>query len=275
MSYVATPFNYTGSKHNYLSELLPHFDYSKSTFVDVFTGGGSLYSNVVSLYKVVVVNDYLAELVTLHKELLHNTEETLRSLKKVLPQKSDVSTFVQLRSSFNSSRSYVELYALMLSCTNNMLRFNKSGHFNQTFGYRTYNSSTEKKLYNWVSALQEHKHKLRYTSDNFTELLNALQSKYNVLPQNCNFYLDPPYLGTCAGYNSTWKQSDENEVVHFCEEVNKLGGTFALSGVLLPSNAVSVLSKKYNSYTVKSNYSKSFRNKSKKSYEEVLVTNKN
>ena len=44
---IETPFNYTGSKFKLLSQLLPVFDYSKSTFIDVFCGGGSVYTNIL------------------------------------------------------------------------------------------------------------------------------------------------------------------------------------------------------------------------------------
>ena len=32
--YIETPFNYTGSKHRILDQILPLFDYSKRNFVD-------------------------------------------------------------------------------------------------------------------------------------------------------------------------------------------------------------------------------------------------
>ena len=40
MNYIEPPLNYTGSKFKLLEQLIPMFDYSKSYFVDIFTGGG-------------------------------------------------------------------------------------------------------------------------------------------------------------------------------------------------------------------------------------------
>ena len=48
---IETPFNYTGSKFKLLKQLLPELDYKKSTLVDVFCGGGSVYTNVLDRYK--------------------------------------------------------------------------------------------------------------------------------------------------------------------------------------------------------------------------------
>ena len=48
---IETPFNYTGSKFKLLEQLLPEFDYTKPYFVDLFCGGGSVYTNVVDKYE--------------------------------------------------------------------------------------------------------------------------------------------------------------------------------------------------------------------------------
>jgi site-specific DNA-adenine methylase len=58
---IETPFNYTGSKFKLLEQLLPEFDTTKSTFVDVFTGGGSVYTNVLDKYEKVIVNDIITD----------------------------------------------------------------------------------------------------------------------------------------------------------------------------------------------------------------------
>ena len=41
---IETPFNYTGSKFKLLEQILPEFDYTKPYFVDLFMGGGSVYT---------------------------------------------------------------------------------------------------------------------------------------------------------------------------------------------------------------------------------------
>jgi site-specific DNA-adenine methylase len=45
---IETPMNYTGSKFKLLEQLLPEFDYTKPYFIDLFTGGGSVYTNMIS-----------------------------------------------------------------------------------------------------------------------------------------------------------------------------------------------------------------------------------
>ena len=48
---IETPFNYTGSKFKLLEQILPEFDYNKPYFIDLFMGGGSVYTNVVDKYE--------------------------------------------------------------------------------------------------------------------------------------------------------------------------------------------------------------------------------
>src|SRR5574344_1815734 len=44
---INPPFNYTGSKFKLLDQILPLLDYNKEYFIDLFCGGGSVYTNVL------------------------------------------------------------------------------------------------------------------------------------------------------------------------------------------------------------------------------------
>lgn len=136
MNYINTPFNYTGSKFKLLEQILPKMDYSRSTFIDLFTGGGSVYTNILDKYESVYINDIIKDLVLLHKILLNNPDILIENTKRLATCKEDKDKFLRLRSSYNESNSPDKLWALMLSCTSNLMRFNKSFKFNQTWGKR-------------------------------------------------------------------------------------------------------------------------------------------
>ena len=122
-TYINTPFNYTGSKFKLLPQILPLFDYRKSMFVDLFTGGGSVYTNIVDKFDKVLINDIIPELIEIHKQILK--PNFIEKVKQIVPPKDDQEMFLQLRKSFNEEKTPEKLYALMLSSTNNMIRFNK------------------------------------------------------------------------------------------------------------------------------------------------------
>jgi DNA adenine methylase Dam len=232
---VETPFNFTGSKFKLLSQLLPEFDYTKETFVDVFCGGGSVYTNVVDKYKSILVNDVITDLIGIHKGLLED-DNIINMTKLICPDKTDEVSFSKLRNDYNSNPSPDKLWALMLSCTSNMMRFNQKFKFNQTFGKRSWNSSTDKKVEDFKNHIRKYKERIEFTSKTFYDL--------DVKPDTM-YYLDPPYgrvknkdgsIGkkqiSEAGYNAFWKEDDDIKLYEFIHRINDIGSYFMVSGVL-------------------------------------------
>lgn len=84
---INTPFNYTGSKFKLLEQLLPELDYTKKTFYDVFTGGGSVYANVLDKYDKIMINDIITDLILIHYNLINNKNEFLDKVIDICPKK--------------------------------------------------------------------------------------------------------------------------------------------------------------------------------------------
>jgi len=72
--FIEGVMNYTGSKFKLLEQLLPEFDYTKPYFVDLFCGGGSVYTNVVDKYEKLIVNDVIKDLIGIHQALLDSDD---------------------------------------------------------------------------------------------------------------------------------------------------------------------------------------------------------
>jgi len=232
---IETPFNYTGSKFKLLEQLLPEFDTTKSTFVDVFTGGGSVYTNVLDKYEKVIANDIINDLIGIHKGLLES-DDIVNKTKLLCPDKDNPVGFGTLRENYNSNPSPEGLWALMLSCTNNMMRFNQKFKFNQTYGDRGFSDATQRKVNNFTEHIRNFKDKLVYLSNPFENI--EVQSDMMI-------YLDPPYGriknedGTIgkkqiseAGYNAFWKQEDDMKLYEFIKKIDSIGASFMVSGVL-------------------------------------------
>ena len=235
MSYIETPFNYTGSKFKLLSQIIPELDKSKSTFVDVFTGGGSVYTNVLDKYEKVIVNDIISDLVKIHKELLNN-DDIVGKTKSLCPGKKNPEGYGVLRDNYNNNPTPEGLWSLMLSATNNMMRFNQKFKFNQTYGDRGFSDSTQRKVNNFTEHIRKFKDNLVYLSTPFENI--DIQSDMMI-------YLDPPYGriknedGTIgkkqiseAGYNAFWKQEDDLKLYEFIKKIDSIGASFMVSGVL-------------------------------------------
>jgi len=262
---IETPFNYTGSKFKLLNQLLPNFDYTKSYFVDLFAGGGSVYTNILHLYERVVVNDIIADLVGIH-ELLLNSNSIIEETKNLCPYDKD--GFLILRNDYNNNPTSAKLWALMLSSTNNMMRFNQKFKYNQTYGNRMWNDNTSKKTKDFVAHIRNHKHKIDFFSKSFEHI--------NIPDNNFMVYVDPPYSNTSAGYNAYWKSGDDIKLYDYLKNIDKIGASFMLSGVLTHNGQSSILLDKlitdnYKVIHIKNDYNKVSKIGNKETQEVIIV----
>lgn len=266
--FIEPPFNYTGSKYKLLEQLLPEMDYSKIHFCDLFCGGGSVYSNIIDKYEAVIVNDIISDLIGIH-ESLSESDLIIEVTKNICGEVDDKESFVELRKSYNGFKEPAKLWALMLSSTNNMLRFNKKFEYNQTYGNRSWNKNTDFKVEKFVKKIRKYKEKLIFTSKRFDEI--NIESEYIM------FYLDPPYMNTGAGYNAYWSEEDELKLYNYIKNVDKIGSSFMLSGVLIHGNNSSNLLNKlitdgYNYKELICNYNKVSRIGNKE-VKEIIIKN--
>lgn len=224
---IETPFNYTGSKFKLLDQLLPEFDYTKTNFVDVFCGGGSIYTNIVDKYDRVFINDIIADLIGIHSRLIHS-DSIIENTKILCPGKDNADGYAKLRDEYNNNPTSEKLWALMLSCTNNMMRFNQKFKFNQTYGKRGWNDNTTKKVVKYLNHIRAYKNKIEFISKSFRDI--------EVLSNDFMFYCDPPYSNTEAGYNAFWKKDDDKLLYEFLHKINDKGASFMISGVISHDN---------------------------------------
>lgn len=233
---INTALNFTGSKFKLLNQLLPQMDYNKDYFVDLFCGSFVVGSNVVDKYKKVLANDIISDLVQIHNNIINDSENFINKVKSLVVGKEDQDGFNKLRESYNLNNSPEGLYALILCSTNNMLRFSQSFKYNQTFGKRTFNTSTQQKLDEYVKYIQPYKDKIIFISKSFKDIHITKPSM---------IYIDPPYgyvlddngnIGNKqiseAGYNAFYKKQDDIDLYNYILDLNKNNHSFMISGLL-------------------------------------------
>jgi len=266
--YIDSVMNYTGSKFKLLEQLLPVFNYTKPYFVDVFAGGGSIYTNVVDKYQKVLVNDVISDLVGIHQNLLLG-DEIIQTTKELCPGKNNPTKFAELRNSYNLEPTPAKLWALMLSSTNNMMRFNQKFKYNQTYGDRGWNANTDKKVETFTNHIRQYKERIKFISKPFDQI--------EISSNKIMFYCDPPYKNSNAGYNAYWKNEDEDKLYEYLKKINNHGSSFMVSGVLKHNNIESELLKKlisdgYKYKELRFDYNKVSR-VGKKETTEIIVMN--
>ena len=163
----------------------------------------------------------------------------------------------------------------------NMLRFNKKGEMNQTWGKRSWNLSTEKKVNNFINHIIPHKNKIFFSSKNFYDVKISKPSMV---------YIDPPYSAVKnedgsisnkkiseAGYSHIWNMYDDIKLYKYCLELDKNGSSFMLSSVLEHNDNIAwlpykLIEKGFKYKELDSNYNKVSK-KGNKNTKEVIVIN--
>ena len=216
MDYINSPFPYAGCKYDLLEHLDRAIPQGERLF-DVFGGSGAVGVNLSYRFKYVCVTDILRDLVMMHRTFQNDEPdviiEKLRELSSKEPEK-----YAELRSAYNAlspndpDRGY-RLYGLILSCTNNLMRFNLKGGFNQTCGKRQLTDNKEREIRAWCERLQSANGKVFFGYGSFDRVLDSIEQRIPV--EGTVVYLDPPYSNTKAGYNSTWTVDDDDKLCAF------------------------------------------------------------
>lgn len=250
---IPSPLNYIGGKYKLLSQILPLFPKKYMDMVDLFCGGCNVGMNA-DCSKVLFNdnNDKLIGLFNTFKECdktyvfqkineiidKYNLSRTdkygyeyygCKSTNGV--QKYNKEKFLKLREKFNhktekDSEYYIMLYVLIVYSFNNQIRFNRKGEFNLPVGKRDFNPKMQKKLSSFIDRIKSRDYE--FINKDFREI------DIDNFDENSFFYIDPPYLITCATYNEQdgWTEKDELDLLSFLDKLQKNHIKFALSNVL-------------------------------------------
>lgn len=263
IEYIKSPLNYTGSKFKLLSQLFPRFPSGK-TLIDLFCGGGSVFIN--SENEKIIANDIVSPLIDFYIELQRKDWSFIEkeiSLRRINKDSQD--QYLELRERFNTSGNCYDFFVLVCSCTNNMMRFNKSFKFNQTWGKRTYNEKTREKLHKYWQRLHGNT-KIQFVSKKWNDV---------EIPNDSFVYLDPPYLISEAGYNAYWSREDEDGIYDLLDRLDSCGTKWAFSNVSIHKGKVNPYMErllKYNVVELNHNYDKVSRKENEET-KEILATN--
>lgn len=217
---IPSPLNYTGSKFKLFSLIREYFPKSCNTFWDLFCGGGSVFIN--SVFDKIVANDIITPLIEFYIFLQSNSwDKVIMAIEERKIPKDDQDAYIELRKRFNQSKDCIDFFMLVCCCTNNMIRFNQKKEFNQTWGQRTFNSSTEARLRAFHGRLYGNS-KISFLNSDFRKCQ---------VGQGDFVYLDPPYGISDAGYNTYWSEDDELALYEYLDVLNACEISFMLSNV--------------------------------------------
>ena len=293
-----SPLFYVGDKYKLISQIKKYIPNSIENYYEPFLGGGSMFLNIkADRY---FLNDIDTYLIDIHKYLYNcseNSENFFSKMEKIV-EKYDLSrsykediipptlkkewkktyfakfnkkSYEKLRTDFNrqKEKNPVMMYLLLIYGFNRMLRFNKEGKFNIPVGNVDLNKNVIKALEGYFGMVK--KQQIKYYKQDYKSFLNE-----NRFSPNDFTYFDPPYLSTFSEYNKLWNKKNEEELLSIIDNLNQRKVRFAMSNVTHYNGSRNDILlkwiKKYNVYTIKSNYISYFDNSHKK-IKEILVTN--
>ena len=275
---IKSPLNYTGGKYKLLPQILPRFPDNINTFIDLFSGGCNVGINVNA--KQIICNDILPEVINFCNNCKSlSSEDIVKQIENIVKEfnlsKDNKDNYLKLRQFYNQkNKEWSYFYTLICHSFSNQIRFNNKGEFNLPFGKRTFNSAMKDNLIKFVNRLKEIN--ISFTNLDFRKL------DISKLSSDDFYYLDPPYLITCATYNerNSWKEKDEIDLLNLLDKLNDNSIKFALSNVLKSKgNSNDILkewSKKYIVHKLDAKYGNANYQRKEKNDSttlEVLVTN--
>lgn len=282
-TYTKSPFPYAGCKYPLLEELdkdIPAGD----TLIDMFGGSGVVAVNMAYKFKKVIYNDIMEPLVFMHRNMVVDSLETIlqnaRDLSSKIPEK-----YAELRGIYNHQVEILKqmhhnegwqeigyrFFGLMLSCTNNLVRFNKKGGFNQTCGKRQLTDPKVIEITTWKQKLTDLS-KETHTSIMFN---NCSYEAYGNMDAGTVVYADPPYSNTEAGYNGGWSVEDDVKLARFI--LGHMNYKWIISSCAKDGNTTSlvntlVASGLFNERRIDYTYKASKKTKESKTEEIILVS---
>jgi DNA adenine methylase len=270
---LSNPFNYTGSKHRYLKDLLEILPQENDlTVLDPFFGGGDLSMHLNETWSI-TGGDCCEQLIKMHN-LVKSGGITADLIAKIYKDRSlskeNYKAFIDLRNEYNESKDPVLLYLLLTSSFNNQMRFNKSGGFNMPFGKNrsSFNPRMKAKLNDYSLRLAKRRVSMSvksFTDHNFSEFDLLL--------------IDPPYINTTATYNESggWNESLDIDLLSKIDAANKVGVKFVYFNQMFSKDALNnnlyQWSKKYNIKVLKDTTKNCSSNRKGGKTVEVMIWN--
>lgn len=210
--------------------------------------GGDLYKPLIEIWRMVK----------------SNPEKVASEYEKrwELLQQKGYKYFYVVREHFNTTKNLHDLLFLSRTCVNGLIRFNKSGEFNNSLHHSRKGISPQsfKKIINeWSQIIS----KYSFLSGDYEQVTNNAKAGDFI-------YLDPPYFNTKSRYIES---IDYERFVQYLEKINKKGIKFALSydGTRGDKSYIVALPKKlYKRHIMLKSGNSSFRKLQDKKIETVL-----
>lgn len=234
---LSTFMTYAGSKDKILDQILPYLNASKKdVMVDLFCGGGSVASAELK-FKHVIANDINKDLIEAEENMvrLYQTspdafDENIALIMSACPENKD--QYVKYRAKYNSEQEeadrWTEFLVLASCCTNNLIRYNRRGEFNQTYGERKMNPHSVERMKDFCRRVCSAHQDIVFSSSDYRKFTDSIAYSTWIGGGTACYYIDPPYSNSTVKYTS-WNSDDDKELLSFIEALSVKGNDIIVS----------------------------------------------
>lgn len=221
------PIPYQGSKRKAAKQILGFGPTKIKTLYEPFAGSAAitLFAANHKLAERYVINDSYEPLANLLKLIVEDPEHCASEYGKIWRGQLDnrVEHYSKIRKEFNEDKDPIKFLFLVTKCVKNAIRFNSSGHFNQSSDKRRLGRSPEIMRKHLIYTSMLLKNKSIICSGDYTEIIKDAKPGDLV-------YMDPPYQGTSTKKNPRYHQGiDLQKLIKELEKLNKKGVSYLLS----------------------------------------------
>lgn len=280
---LKSPLNYVGGKYRLLKQILPLFPKQIETYIEPFSGAANVGINVQARRH--IFNDMNGQLNSMFRyfanvqDVDHLIDRIWARISELGLSKTNEEAYKAFRTQYNINPNPLDLFILTSFSYNYQLRFNSRLEYNNPFGRNrsAFSKRTEENLRRFIARL--HEMDVQFTDRFFQDI------DFSKLGPNDFVYLDPPYLITTGSYNDgnrgfrNWDELQEANLYRLLKQLNEQEVPWALSNVTKhkgTSNEILldfIRSERVRVHPLNFGYKNSSYNTSKKSSNEVLVTN--
>lgn len=267
-----------GNKRKLFDNIYPHLS-GRSTLIDLFTGSGTVALNCAAKgeFKGILANDKLTPLYELHcwlqrDDLEYDYIEGVNN--SYAATKED---YLRLRQDYNDRQSALKLLLLQYRSNSNMMRWNRDGKFNMTFGERERFDLERIKQHSSLAK------DIKFFNHDFADMLELVKKEYEGKESDVVIYIDSPYFGTTAVYQECggWTENDNQTLFEYADYLHDLGFKIVMSNIFSNRGVEHTQiqewldgNDRYDVHHLNIDYSNSSFRKSEHKTDEVLIVSK-
>ena len=235
---------YTGSKYDFLDDIIPHFPRKIGTFVDMFAGGGSISANVKNAVKI-IMNEFQPPILKFHE-----TEHNLTAGQIVKHLNSRIERFnlhfdnpdgyYEMRELYNTEGNPLDLILLARMSFSGIISFTPDWKFSNTWASGNGKGKALPINTEFINDIVVYK---KATSEQTREFVNGSFENFPIdtLKSGDFVYCDPPYFATKAKYNKFWGDEQLQHLADMFQYFIDNGIGFGYSDMMIVNDVCNVI----------------------------------